>query len=72
MDNTFDYQAAIQSIMRAGKAFERFASVLGDEILETFKLFQNLFMLSDEARERLIKKERHRRAYFRMMERRKK
>lgn len=67
MDNTFDYREAIQYIQRVGKAFERFASVL----VETFKLFKNLLMLSDEARERLIKKERHRRAYFRMMERRK-
>lgn len=71
MDNEFDFSTAIQSIQRAGKAFERFASVLGDGILDTFFLFKNLFMLSDEARERLIKKERHRRAYYRMMERRK-
>jgi len=71
MGNTFDFSTAIQSIQNAKKAFEMFASSLANSTLENF--FKNLshFTLSEEEYDRFLKKQRHRRAYYRMMERRK-
>lgn len=71
MDNRFNFSEAIQSIQRAGKAFEKFFKVLDVELFESFKAFGRLLVTPDEELERMARKERHRRAYYRMMERRK-
>ena len=71
MDKRFDFSTAIQSILKAGKAFENFFKVMDVSLLKSFEAFGRLLATSDEELERMARKGRHRRAYYRMMERRK-